>query len=98
MPGQLIIDIFDVGQGDGMLVQFPDTTSYHSTKKFPLNGTTMIVDMGSTKNRNLLRDNVTDYLNGHTRFGNGSHLVDIRMGQNQIVDNMTAIAKSRVSV
>ena len=64
----LIIDFLDVGQGDGIFIQFPDSTQY-SNSGFPLDGTTMMVDLGSLKNRTVTTKDILDYFRNHTRFG-----------------------------
>lgn len=51
----LTLDIFDVGQGDGMLVTFP-------------NGKTMMVDLGSTKNKGLVTTDSFKYFMVHTKY------------------------------
>ena len=70
----LIIDFLDVGQGDGIFVQFPDTTRYSNTG-YPLDGTCMIVDMGSLKNRGLVLKDIMTYFQNNTRFGTGEGVV-----------------------
>ena len=55
MP-QLELDILDVGQGDGLVVWLPG-------------GKVMMVDLGSTKNKDIVTESVHSYFRGHTRFG-----------------------------
>ncbi|WP_331768097.1 MBL fold metallo-hydrolase [Embleya sp. NBC_00896] len=52
----LHLDIMDVGQGDGMVVWLP-------------NGKVMMVDLGSTKNKDLVTADIFKYFNDHTDFG-----------------------------
>ncbi len=55
----LTFQFLDVGQGDGIFVEFP-------------NGKTMLVDMGSTKNKDLTYGSVLAYFKNHTKFTGAS--------------------------
>src|SRR6185503_11476632 len=52
---ELNIQFLDVGQGDGIFIKFP-------------NGKTMLVDLGSTKNKKLTKTDVFEYFKQHTKF------------------------------
>ena len=54
MPN-LNIQFLDVGQGDGIFITFP-------------NGKTMLVDLGSLKNKKLTSNDVFKYFKTHTKF------------------------------
>ncbi|HLA63565.1 MAG TPA: MBL fold metallo-hydrolase, partial [Rhodothermales bacterium] len=59
----LTIQIMDVGQGDGIFVVFPD-------------GTTMLVDYGSTKNKALVSDDSLKYFKNNTKFASENQTLD----------------------
>ncbi len=52
---ELNIQFLDVGQGDGIFITFP-------------NGKTMLVDLGSTKNKKTTKTDVFEYFKQHTKF------------------------------
>lgn len=54
MP-ELNIQFLDVGQGDGIFITFP-------------NGKTMLVDLGSTKNKKITKTDIFEYFKQHTKF------------------------------
>jgi competence protein ComEC len=56
----LTIQILDVGQGDGIYIEFPEVNGYRCN---------MLVDLGSTKNKELTKTDVFGYFREHTRFG-----------------------------
>jgi beta-lactamase superfamily II metal-dependent hydrolase len=55
LPGNLNFQFLDVGQGDGIFITFP-------------NGRTMLVDLGSTKNKKLTSTDVFKYFEDHVKF------------------------------
>ncbi len=59
----LNIDILDVGQGDGIVVWFP-------------NGKTMMVDLGSTKNKGIVTTDSFAYFERHTKFAKLGETLD----------------------
>lgn len=61
--GKLVIQILDVGQGDGIYIEFP-------------NGKNMLVDLGSTKNKDLTSLDVFLYFQQHTRFAASGQTLD----------------------
>lgn len=75
MPKKLFVDFLDVGQGDGILVHFPDYTKTNSSNT-PTDGTTMLIDLGSTKNKNATKGSVVTYIEDHTKFGSKNKTLD----------------------
>ena len=65
----LTIQILDVGQGDGIYIEFP---ADGSTKQ----RTTMLVDMGSLKNRQTTAADVIGYFATHTKFKDPHQTLD----------------------
>lgn len=59
----LCLDILDVGQGDGMVVWLP-------------NGKVMMVDYGSTKNKDLVTHDSYKYFRKHTAFKNAGQVLE----------------------
>lgn len=59
----LDIDILDVGQGDDIVVWFP-------------NGKTMMVDLDSTKNKDIVTDDSFFYFSQHTTFARTGETLD----------------------
>lgn len=62
MPS-VTIQLFDVGQGDGILTQFPD-------------GTTMLVDLGTVKNKKVTVPSINSYVTAHTKFRKAGQTLD----------------------
>lgn len=60
---ELSIQFLDVGQGDGIYIVFP-------------NDVTMLVDLGSTKNKRTTGPDVLEYFKNHTRFGKPGALLN----------------------
>jgi beta-lactamase superfamily II metal-dependent hydrolase len=60
---QLTVDILDVGQGDGMFINFP-------------NGKTMLVDLGSTRNKDLVNHDAFKYFKDHTKYAKQNQDLD----------------------
>src|ERR1044071_4473910 len=60
---ELKIQFLDVGQGDGIFILFP-------------NGTTMLVDMGSTKNKGVVSPDILTYFRTYTKFGAPGQTLD----------------------
>lgn len=52
---ELTMQFLDVGQGDGIYTRFP-------------NGVTMLVDLGSTKNKGVVSADIREYFKTHTKF------------------------------
>ena len=59
----LTIDILDVGQGDGIFIQFPT-------------GKCMLVDLGSTRNIAVGKNDAMKYFKEHTKFGTPRQTLD----------------------
>lgn len=60
---ELRLDILDVGQGDGLFVWLP-------------NGKTMMVDYGSTKNKEITKQSSFKYFQDHTKYGQPNQVLD----------------------
>ena len=60
---ELTIQFLDVGQGDGIFIQFPS-------------GPTMLVDLGSTKNKKITSNDVLAYFRKYTIFGRPNQKLD----------------------
>jgi beta-lactamase superfamily II metal-dependent hydrolase len=59
----LTLQVFDVGQGDGLFLTFPS-------------GATMIVDLGSTKNLDLVWDSIKKWFAGNSKFSSAGQTLD----------------------
>lgn len=62
-PKVLTIQFFDVGQGDGMYILFP-------------NNETMLVDLGSTKGKRITGPDILTYFKNHTKFSQKGQTLD----------------------
>jgi len=60
---ELKVQFLDVGQGDGIFIEFPG-------------GATMLVDLGSTKNGGITNPDILTYFKDHTKFGNLGETLD----------------------
>lgn len=60
---ELKIQFLDVGQGDGIFIEFPG-------------GATMLVDLGSTKNSGVVRPDILQYFRDNTKFRNPGETLD----------------------
>src|SRR5689334_13123957 len=67
-PTDLVIQFLDVGQGDGIYIEFPAEIGKHSVN--------MLVDLGSTKNRDVVRPDIIKYFKMNTRFGLPNQTLD----------------------
>jgi len=61
--GELIIQFLDVGQGDGIFIKFP-------------NRKTMLVDLGSNKNKDLVEESILKYFKEQTIFEEEGKVLD----------------------
>jgi beta-lactamase superfamily II metal-dependent hydrolase len=57
------LDILDVGQGDGMMLWLP-------------NGKVMMIDYGSTRNKDLVQKDSFKYFSNHTKFSKPGQVLD----------------------
>jgi len=64
--GDLKVHIFDVGMGDGCLIELPS-----KVKDKP--GGYMLVDLGSTKNKRLTLDSINEFVRDHVRPDPGNN-------------------------
>lgn len=78
---QLTMQFMDVGQGDAIYIEFPD-------------GTTMLVDFGSTKNPKLtLRTDILTYFRTNTRFAAPHQRLDYLVLTHGDIDHYNGVLK-----
>src|SRR6266550_4308828 len=63
MPKFITIQFLDVGQGDGIYIEFP-------------NDTNMLVDLGSRKGKRVTGPDIWEYFKSFTRFGTKGATLD----------------------